>query len=132
MPEPIHQEIAVNASPERVYRALTDAKQFGELTGAPAEIAPEAGGTFSCFGGAIVGRNLELVPNQRLVQAWRVTAWPPGVYSIVKFELQPEGSGTRVVLDHSAFPEDQRAHLDPGWHTNYWEPLKKHLEGQPA
>jgi hypothetical protein len=45
------------------------------------------GGAFTLFGGHITGRHIELVPDQRIVQAWRVVDWIPVVYSIVKFEL---------------------------------------------
>ena len=132
MPTTIHQEIEFNTSPERVYEALLDAKQFSTFSGAPAEIEPEAGGAFSCFGGMVTGRNVELVPKKRIVQAWRVKIWPEGVYSIVAFELEPKGSGTRLRMAHDGFPEDMRAHLngempDGGWHRQYWEPLKKYL-----
>ncbi len=92
----------------------------------------EAGGAFSCFGGVITGRNVELLPDRRIVQAWRVAMWPEGLYSIVKVELRPQGTETRLTLDHVGFPEEMRAHLngeDPegGWHRQYWEPLKKYL-----
>ncbi|MFL6231823.1 MAG: SRPBCC domain-containing protein [Thermoanaerobaculia bacterium] len=128
MSNPIHQEVVFDASPERVYEALTDTGKFSQLSGgAPTEISPEAGGSFSCFGGMIQGRNVELVPNQRIVQAWRVGNWEPGVYSIARFELKPEGSGTRLAFDHTGFPEENRPHLEAGWHANYWEPLRKHL-----
>ena len=128
MAEGIHQEVTIDASPERVYQALTDAKQFTELSGgAAAEITPEAGGAFSAFGGMIEGRNVELVPNRRIVQEWRVANWEPGVYSLVRFELQPEGTGTRLVFDHSGFPEGEREHLASGWHQQYWEPLRRYL-----
>jgi uncharacterized protein YndB with AHSA1/START domain len=128
MSDPIHQEIVFDASPERVYQVLTDAKQFSQMSGgAPTEITAEAGGSFSAFGGMISGRNLELVPNQRVVQAWRAGNWEPGVFSIARFELKPEGSGTRVVFDHSGFPAEHREHLAGGWKANYWDPLQKHL-----
>jgi activator of HSP90 ATPase len=129
MSQSIHHEVVFKASPKRIYKALTDAKQFSEMTGgAPTEISSDAGGKFSCFGGMIEGRNLELIPDQRLVQAWRVKNWGSGVYSVIKFELQNEGSGTRLVFDHKGFPEDQWEHLDSGWNTNYWEPLRKFLD----
>jgi activator of HSP90 ATPase len=133
MSGPIHQEIVFKASAERIYDALLDSRQFSAFTGgAPAEISRDAGGAFSCFGGVITGRNVELWPNSRIVQAWRVGNWPDGVYSIVKFELQEQGSETRLVMDHAGFPEEMRAHLngehpDGGWHRQYWEPLKKYL-----
>src|SRR5258707_9487103 len=97
MSAPIHQEIVFLASPKRVYDALLDARQFSQFSGgAPAEIDRKAGGSFSYFGGMISGRNIELKPNQRIVQAWRAGNWPEGVYSVVRFELDV------AAADHSA------------------------------
>jgi activator of HSP90 ATPase len=123
----IHQEADFKASPQRVYEALLDAKEFSAFSGLPAEIRREAGGDFSCFGGHIVGRNVELVPNQRIVQAWRVVTWPEGAYSIAKFELKAQGSGTRLILDHVGFPEGLKDHLASGWKEHYWERLQKYF-----
>jgi activator of HSP90 ATPase len=124
----LHQEIDLKASPQRIYQVLLSSKDFASFTGVPAEIDPKAGGAFSMFGGAIVGRNVELVPNQRIVQAWRPTEdFPEGTYSLVKFELKPQGPGTRLILDHTGFPEGHYDHLNAGWHSHYWEPLKKFL-----
>src|SRR5258705_1670045 len=110
----IHQEIVFNASQRRIYEALTDAKQFSKFTGgAPAEIEHKGGGAFSCFGGMITGRNIELVPNLRIVQAWRVGNWPPGVYAIVKFELQEMGHSTNLGLDQARLPDGPDACLAP-------------------
>jgi activator of HSP90 ATPase len=123
----LHQEVDFKASPQRIYEALLDSRQFSAFSGEPAEISREAGGAFSMFGGKIVGRNLELLPNQRIVQAWRPASWGPGVYSVVKFELEKKGSQTKVVLDHTGFPEGDFGHLDAGWKMRYWEPLEKFL-----
>jgi uncharacterized protein YndB with AHSA1/START domain len=137
MSNAIRQEVSIEASPQRVYDALLDARRFREFTGAPAEIDPSPGGAFACFGGIVTGRNIELVPNRRIVQAWRVTMWPEGLYSIVRFELQPEGPPegprTRLIMDHVGFPQEMRRHLngemaDGGWQRQYWDPLKKYLE----
>ncbi|MFZ1080340.1 MAG: SRPBCC domain-containing protein, partial [Candidatus Kryptoniota bacterium] len=130
----IHQEVDFNASPNRVYEALLNSKQFsefsaqsGQFSAMSAKIDRAEGGAFSLFDGHIVGRNVELVPNQRIVQAWRVADWPAGVYSIVKFELKPQGSGTHLVFDHTGFPENWRHHLAAGWQKNYWDLLTKYL-----
>src|SRR5882757_4385600 len=121
----LHQEVDFKASPQRIYEALLSSKDFAAFTGAPAEIDPKAGGAFSLFGGMVVGRNVELVPNQRIVQAWRVIAdFPEGVYTLVKFELKPRGSQTSVILDQTGFAEGDFDHLSEGWHSHYWEPLK--------
>jgi activator of HSP90 ATPase len=123
----IHQEIEFKAAPARIYEVLLDAKQFSALTKDAAEIQPQAGATFKLFGGRIEGRNVELAPNQRIVQAWRPSAWPPGVYSIVKFELVARGSETTLILDHAGFTADNWESLYEGWQSHYWGPLRKYL-----
>jgi uncharacterized protein YndB with AHSA1/START domain len=138
--EAIHQEVSFKASRERVYAALTDAGEFHKVTllsGAvrsgmvkatqATQIAREAGGAFALFGGHIVGRQIELVPPQRIVQAWRPADWEPGVFSVVRFELLEQGRGTHLVFDHTGFPKGQGEHLAQGWKMNYWEPLEKYL-----
>jgi activator of HSP90 ATPase len=138
--ESIHQEPLFHASRKRVYEVLLDAKQFTkveQLSGAmqsgmslgnkPTEISRLVGGAFTIFGGHIVGRHIDLAPDQRIVQAWRVVDWEPGVYSIAKFELIEQGAGTKIVFDHTGFPKGQAQHLADGWRMNYWEPLKKYL-----
>lgn len=129
MTETIHQEQVYAVEPTRIYALLTNADEFSKLSGgAPAEIDATAGGAFSCFGGMIEGRNIECEAGVRLVQAWRVKAWEPGVYSLVRFELRAHDGGTRVCLDHSSFPAGQGEHLAAGWHKNYWDPLRQALE----
>ena len=123
----LHEEIELKAAPQRIYEVLLDAKQFAAFTGMPAEIDAKPGGAFSMFGGQIVGRNVELVANQRIVQAWRPTHWDPGIYSIAAFVFKPTGGGTLVVLDHKGFPEGDFDHLEWGWHNHYWDPLKNFL-----
>jgi uncharacterized protein YndB with AHSA1/START domain len=130
--ECIHQEVVIKASRARIFRALTDTKQFKDVTelslpGASTDISPEAGGAFSIFGGVIVGRHIEMVPNERLVQAWRETSWDPGIYSIVRFELKDETPGTKLTFDHTGFPKGAADHLAVGWKSHYWEPLQKYL-----
>jgi len=138
--ESIHQEPVFQAPRRRVYEALTDAKLFGKVVqlsaamkggmppgAGPAEISREAGGAFSLFGAYITGRQIELVPNERIVQAWRAGGWDPGHYSIARFVLAEHGSGTKIVFDHTGFPNGQAEHLAAGWKGNYWEPLEKFL-----
>ena len=127
MTQTIQQELTLPAPPEAVYAALTDAAKYRSRSGAPAEIDPTAGGAFSLFGGMIVGCNVECTPGMRLVQAWRVKLWEEGHYSLVRFELAPADGGTRVTLEHTAFPEGQAENLAEGWHANYWEPMRTQL-----
>jgi uncharacterized protein YndB with AHSA1/START domain len=136
----IHQERSFAASRPRIYDALTVTAQFdhvvrlGEamrtgmkLGARPTEIHNEAGGTFTLFGGHITGRFVELVRDARIVQAWRVANWDPGIYSIAKYELSDAGTGTKLVFDHTGFPTGEADHLAEGWISNYWQPLAQYL-----
>jgi activator of HSP90 ATPase len=123
----LHQDVVLKATPQRLYEILLDAKLFAAFSGAPAEIEPKAGGAFTLFGGLIVGRTVELIPGQRIVQAWRPTHWDPGVYSSVRFELKPQGNETAVALDHTGFPEGAFDDLSAGWKSFYWDRLTKFL-----
>ena len=137
--EAIHQVAVFKASRKRVYEALTDAKQFDKviqlsaamktmsLGSKPTEISREAGGAFALFGGYVTGRHIELLPDQRIVQAWRAGSWEPGIYSIAEFGLTEQGSGTKIIFNHRGFPKGLGEHLAEGWRINYWEPLEKFL-----
>jgi len=128
----IHQEVTFPASPAKVYRALIESAQHAAFTGSPAEIGADEGASFSAHGGKVVGRTLELGPDTRIVQAWRISDWPAGLYTIARFELLAEGEKTKLVFDHDGVPEAMAPHLEAGWHRMYWEPLRKYLESGEA
>ena len=136
----IHQEVTFKATRARVYAALTRTAEFDKVVrlsaamkgGIPADAPPTAisgvaGGTFTLFGGYVTGRQIELVPDQRIVQAWRAGSWKAGAYSIARFELADEGMGCRLEFDHTGFPAGEAGHLATGWHVNYWTPLANSL-----
>lgn len=130
----IHKEVSFAATPERIYQLLTDKIQFATATERSAEIEASEGGAFSIFGGYIHGHQVELVPGVRIVQTWRGIDWDPGVHSIVRFTLTPEGNGTRLVVDHDAYPEGPspmyptwHEHLSTNWPVFYFEPIARYL-----
>ncbi len=130
--EAIHQQVVFKASRKRIYEALTDERKFSRVTdfimkGASTRISREVGGSFSIFGGVITGRHIELIPSERIVQAWREKDWPTGLYSIVRFQLDDQGAETKLIFDHTGFPQGAAQHLAPGWWSHYWEPMQKYL-----
>lgn len=139
--EAIHQERTFRAGRQRVYEALTVEGQFDriiQLSGVmkagsmakmqkPTQLSPLEGSAFALFGGYIVGRQIELVPNELIVQAWRALSWARGTYSIARFELIDQGKSTQLIFDHTAFPQGQAEHLASGWQENYWDPLTRFL-----
>ncbi len=124
MSEPIRQSITLPVPPQMLYSALMSSKHHGAFTNGKAQIPDEVGAAFSAHDGQITGRNLDLVPGQRIVQAWRAEAWPAGVFSVVRFDLEASGEGTKLTLTHTGVPADAHPHIEVGWGRMYWEPMK--------
>ncbi|HXD55521.1 MAG TPA: SRPBCC domain-containing protein [Solirubrobacteraceae bacterium] len=134
---PIHFEATYDATPQEVFELLTSGEQFKAMTGMPAEITDRPGEAFSLFGGRIEGRQVELLPGERIVQAWRFgsehdSPWDPGLYSILRFGLSPDGSGTRLTIDHDGIPEEWLEHLEAGYPQFYLEPIAGYFAGRVA
>ena len=80
------------------------------------------------YGGDIQGKNLELVPDQKIVQSWRYSDWPEDHYSMATFALEPTEKGTRLTFTQIDVPDDKYEDIKQGWKDYYWAPIKKLLE----
>jgi len=128
MSRPIHQTVTFKASPHDLYEALMDSKKHAAFTGGKAKISRQVGGEIMAYDDYIAGRNIELVPDKKIVQDWRAVDWPEGKFSRITFEFTPVPEGTRLDFTHVDLPEGTEAEFEQGWVDNYWEPMKKYLE----
>ena len=85
----IKQQAMIPANPAQVYAVLADAAALSALSGMPGAPGRSAGEEFSAFDGHVTGRQIEFVPGERIVQAWRFPVWAPGTYSIVRLRSCP-------------------------------------------
>lgn len=74
----IHQEATFAIEPERIYELLTNGAKLGDVTGRPGKGGGSAGAYFSLFDDWLEGRQIELVPNERVVQAGASPSGTPG------------------------------------------------------
>lgn len=125
----IHHEVTINAPPQAIYELLTSGEKFGEVTGQPGKGGGGTGVAFTLFNGWLEGRQVELVANEMITQAWRFQDWGPGVYSMVRFQLKPEGKGTKLILDQDGVPAEFHEHVKTNWEGFYFAPFKKHFGG---
>jgi len=124
----IRQSVTFKASPHDVYEAIMDSKRHSEFTGAKVSISRKIGGKFSVYGGDIEGVNLELVPDQKIVQSWRYGDWPMGHYSKATFSLKKTPTGTRLTFTQTEVPGQFYNDISQGWRDYYWGPMKEMLE----
>jgi len=114
----------IPASALEVYEAWLDSVAHSEMTGSEAKMSGEVGADVSAWDGYISGRNLELVPGERIVQSWRTSEFEDEHEdSVVTITFEEADEGTLVTLVHSNVPDDQRSYEEGGWQSNYFEPM---------
>ena len=125
MTKPIHQTIEFTVSPHEVYETLMDSKKHARFSGGTAKISRRVNGQIMAYDGYITGRNLELIPDQKIIQEWRAVDWEPGQISQVTFELSAIPTGTRLEFTHTGLPAGTEPEFTQGWIDNYWEPMQR-------
>lgn len=124
----INQKVSFNASPHQVYEALMDEAKHSKFTSGPAQVSREIGGKFSAYGGYCSGTNIELIPDEKIVQNWRAGSWSEGHQSKITLILTETPEGTELTFTHEGVPADDVEGISEGWHLNYWNPIRKMLE----
>jgi activator of HSP90 ATPase len=123
----IRQSVTFKAKPHEIYEVVMDAHKHSKLTGSEVTIDRNIGSEFSVYGGDIQGINLELVPDQKIVQSWRYSDWPEGHYSKASFSLKEVQDGTRLTFTQTGVPDKFYEDIKQGWKDYYWEPMKEML-----
>lgn len=121
----IKHRVKFRAHPERVYQLIADSKQHAKLTGQKAQISGKVGGAFSVQGGRVTGINVDLVPGERLVQAWRTKEFPVGIFSMVTLQISRTRTGTEVVLTHRGVPKKLIPKVESTWRELYWQRIRE-------
>ncbi|WP_212003052.1 SRPBCC domain-containing protein [Chitinophaga sp. HK235] len=121
-----------NTTPKELYDIYTDGKKHSIATGAPAEINPTEGSSYSAHSGYITGKNLQLIPDRLIVQSWRAQSWDAGdIDSTFIIHLESIGSDVMLHAIHANVPDNAYDDLDAGWKKMYWEPFRLYLAGTP-
>ena len=122
----IHLTYTINASPAQVWQALVDPEQIEGWGAGPAEMSEQPGTEFSLWGGEIWGKNIEMVPEKRIVQEWCEGEWPEP--SILTLEISPAEAGAQVLLTQTNVPDEEADEVEDGWTQFYFGPLKEFIE----
>lgn len=129
MTKAIQQGVEFAASPERLFEIYIDSKKHSTATGAKATVSRKVGGKFTAFDGMLSGKNLVVIPNHMIVQAWRGSHWKKtDADSILILKFSKTKSGSRVDLVHVNVPDHDHAGVTKGWSKFYWKPWRAHLK----
>jgi len=118
----------IPASAQDIYEAWLDSLAHTEMTGGEAIMSDEVGAEVAAWDGYITGRNLELVPGERIVQSWRTSEFSDAHEdSIITVTLEAVEGGTLLTLVHSKVPEGQTSYEEGGWEVHDFEPMKEYF-----
>jgi len=130
----IRLETQIKASPETVFRLLTDPTQMKTWFAETVEADPRPGGIFriaSPLGASIEGTYLEVVANRKVVFTWGgVEGLAPG-QSVVEFLLEPRDGGTLLRLRHYKLPGPAVEPHRETWVSSGLCKIKDAAEGRP-
>ena len=128
MPYAFTLTTTIPASPQEIYEAWLDSVVHSEMTGGEASMSDETGAQVSAWDGYITGRNLELVPGERIVQSWRTTQFTDEHEdSQVIVTLKAVEDGTLLTLEHTNVPDAQRSYEQGGWQQHYFDPMQEYF-----
>ena len=133
----IEKEIFIRATPERVFRALTDKADLEAWFVKEATIDLRVGGALRLVWDpeSVEGTFLEVDPPRRLVFTWDERPAIAGI-TTSSFTLIAEGAGTRLHLIHSGFGSGAAwdrlfENINGGWNEEL-EHLRTWLEAGDA
>ncbi len=129
--ETIYLATTFDVPPQRLYDAWLSSEEHTKMTGAPARIHAEEGGSYWAHDGYAQGLLQTLEPGHRIIQTWRSTDFPPGAAdSRVELIFEPDDGGkTRLLLLHSLIPEGQGEGYEKGWEEFYFGPMRAYFGG---
>lgn len=125
--ESIELKATFPVAPAVIYEAWLSSEGHAKMTGGDASCSNQVGDPFSTWNGYIQGTNLELTPNQEIIQSWRTTEFDSADKdSRLVIKLQATGDGTDLTLIHTDIPEGQTQY-EQGWIDHYFTPMREYF-----
>ena len=114
----------INASPETIYNAWLDSELHSAMTGGIAFCSKEKNNVFTAWDGYITGKNLDLVSNELIIQAWRTFEFDDtDEDSFLQIKFTAVDEETEIKISHSNIPNGN-ADYKSGWVEHYFNPMK--------
>ncbi len=117
----VRLQMRIEATPDAVFPFLIEPERYARWQGVRAELDPRPGGVYRVWMDADTvasGAFVEVTPPDRVIFTW---GWegddevPPGS-TTVRIDLEPDGDGTALTLEHSGLPSERAAGMhDEGW-----------------
>lgn len=122
-------QTTIHAPAKAIFEAWLNSNGHSEMTGGEANISDQIGEAFTAWDGYIMGKNILIEPNGKIIQSWRTTEFQDD-QDDSQIELQFEEirpNITQLTLIHTNVPEDGE-HYIKGWEDHYFSPMKDYFD----
>ncbi|KAI8355601.1 activator of Hsp90 ATPase [Choanephora cucurbitarum] len=110
-------------SAHELYETLTDAQRARVWTRGHVILEKTVGSKFEFFNGNVTGEIEELVPDQKIVQKWRLRSWPAGHHSQVTFEFKEGSESVALKITQTGVPVGEEDLTRNNWNGYYWRAI---------
>jgi activator of HSP90 ATPase len=115
----------IDAPLEKVWKSFVDMIYIKKWCPSYCTMNDRIGTQFKIMGEEIHGKNLEVVPNKKLVQEWYLKGWKHP--SFVTIKLSKEGDSTIISLTHTNIPHNDYFYVEESWTDKYIGLIRKAL-----
>lgn len=111
-------------SAHELFETLTNPQRAQIWTRGHVKLSPEVGSQFEFFNGNVTGEMLEVVPDKKIVQTWRLRAWPAGHFSKVTLEFEQGSDSVTLKINQTGVPVGEEELTRTNWSGYYWRAIK--------
>lgn len=123
----LHLEPVFNTTAEQLYITLLDDARISAWTRSLAVIEsfpPSEGSEFKFFGGSVTGTLLKLVPNERIVQLWRLSNWKAGHHAELDIQFVQGAGETKMMVKFTGIPIGEEERVRGNFEDYYVRSIK--------
>ncbi|KAI8981549.1 activator of Hsp90 ATPase [Pilobolus umbonatus] len=120
----LRDSIEFQTSARELYETLTNAQRVQIWTRGHVIMKQEIKSKFELFGGNVSGEILELIPEQKIVQTWRLRSWPAGHYSKVTMLFKQGSDCVTLDVEQTGVPIGEEDLTRKNWSGYYWRAIK--------
>ncbi|KAL1919857.1 uncharacterized protein VTP21DRAFT_1788 [Calcarisporiella thermophila] len=118
------EDLDFQTSAHEMYETLLDEHRVRAWSRGNAKVERKVGGEIRLFDGNVTGEILELVPDKKIIQKWRMSTWPADHFSTVYITFDQASDHLTLHVRQEGVPVGEDDVLRRNWHGYYWNSIK--------
>jgi activator of HSP90 ATPase len=133
MSQELKFKVKYRVPPQIIYEALTNQEMMIKYTQTTAKFDNTNGSAFSMYDGNILGVNVDLQPNTKIVQQWKFSTWNEYADLTILFS-ERAGNESTIFITMKKIPNLDKTNrnvelkvVENGWHAQIFKKINQYL-----